>query len=110
MSSDSLMGSVDKLYENYKQNQKDKKEDAKMEEEKKVAEDEEMKDENEDQKRERIMAKFGDIIERDKKVQEEKDANQRPLSRAYLSICPFNKDSHKNTEEEKNVLGAYQVE
>lgn len=39
-------------------------------------------------------------MEEDEKTQEEMDP-QRPLSRAYLSICPFNKETNKNVEEQK---------
>ena len=37
-------------------------------------------------------------MEEDEKVQEDMD-EQRALSRAYLSICPFNKEHNKNAEE-----------
>lgn len=34
--------------------------------------------------------------------------DQRPLSRAYLSICPFNKGENQNAEEQKQSQQAYQ--
>lgn len=35
---------------------------------------------------------------------------QRPLSRAYLSLCPFNKLYHSNKEEDKSGAKAYSAD
>ena len=43
-----------------------------------------------DAKRERILKKYENVINEDAELQKESE-EQRPLSRAYLSICPFNR-------------------
>ncbi len=35
---------------------------------------------------------------------------QNPLSRGYLSLCPFNKALNKNITEEKSSVAAYQAD
>lgn len=45
------------------------------------------------------------------KQNEMKDkVRQRPLSRAYLSLCPFNKALNKNVEEEKSTAATYIID
>jgi hypothetical protein len=47
------------------------------------------------------MQKFKPLIDADKARMQEMDDDQKPLSRAYLSISSFLKDKTLNLEEEK---------
>lgn len=64
-------------------------------------EEEETKEESPEVKKERFLNKYKQLMEKDQQAMEQAP-QQRPLSRAYLSLCPINKSQNKNVEEEKN--------
>ena len=74
-------------------------EDVKMEEE--------AKDETPEQKRIRFNQKWQNIIEADVEAMEEDEITQRPLSRAYLSLCPSSRMTNKQVQDEKNQSNTY---
>ncbi len=59
---------------------------------------EESKTETAEQKRQRFLSKWEKTISEDEQAEEVK---QRPLSRAYLSLCPANRASNKQVQDEK---------
>ena len=60
-------------------------------EEVKQEEVEEEKEESVEAKKERFLKKYQQVIDSDLEVIESSESVQRPLSRAYLSLCPMNK-------------------
>ena len=56
------------------------------------------------------MNKYKLILDEGKNRMDANKETQRPLSRAYLSLCPFNKALNKNAEEEASTATAYQLD
>ena len=62
---------------------------------------EEEKDESPEARKRRFMTKWDKVIEQDVEAMAQRDSTQRPLSRAYLSLCPANRASNKQVQEER---------
>lgn len=73
---------------------KQQEEDVKMREEE--------KDETPEGKRARFLNKWSSVINQDVQQMTQHPPVQRPLSRAYLSICPVAKSQNKQAQDEKN--------
>lgn len=57
---------------------------------------EEAKNESPEEKRARFFKKWDQVIKQDvEEIQQNGPVQQRPLSRAYLSLCPANRASNK---------------
>ena len=79
-------------------------EDVKMEDD----QEEEQKNETPEQKRQRFLSKWDKVIAEDVEVMSSQPLiQQRPLSRAYLSLCPSNRSSNKQVQDEKNSANDY---
>ena len=63
---------------------------------------EEEKEETPEDKRARFMNKWQSVINKDVEQMNAHPPVQRPLSRAYLSICPVAKLQNKQAQDEKN--------
>lgn len=110
MGTESIMKYIISAYEKYKvqKEQLRRAKEAERATSKPEPEDVKMKpveDEKEEEKaeslevqRERLLMKYEEILNKDEEIQNEMK-EQGPLSRAYLSICPFNKSSNKIAEE-----------
>lgn len=71
--------------------------------------EEEVKEETLEVKRERFLSKWETTIEQDQKLMTEQQP-QRPLSRAYLSLCPFGRTQNKQVMDEKRSGTDYILE
>jgi hypothetical protein len=56
---------------------------------------EEGKNETPEERKQRFLNKWASVIENDAKLIAEEEPEQRPLSRAYLSLCPQNRATNK---------------
>lgn len=77
-------------------------EDAKMEEV-----EEEQKDISPELLKKRFWDKWRQTIDEDFEDLQDEPADQRPLSRAYLSLCPANRTSNKQVQDEKTSSQDY---
>lgn len=65
-------------------------------------EEEESKDESPEAKKKRFLERWSSIINEDVQAMIRDPPAQRPLSRAYLSVCPVSRTQNKQVQEEKN--------
>lgn len=72
-------------------------------------EDEEVKEETPEIKKQRFYSKWQATIEEDQKEMEQMQ-EQRPLSRAYLSLCPATRSTNKTVQDEKKGHADYLVD
>lgn len=76
-------------------------EDTKMEEV------EEQKEVSAEELKRRFWAKWKETVDEDYEDIQEEAVEQRPLSRAYLSLCPVNRNSNKQVQDEKTASQDY---
>ena len=69
--------------------------------------EEESKEESPETIRKRFMSKWQAVIDRDVEQMASPPHKQRPLSRAYLSLCPSSRVSNKQVQDEKNSANEY---
>lgn len=67
-----------------------------------MEEHEESKNESPEAKRKRFLDRWSAIINEDTAAMARDPPVQRPLSRAYLSVCPASRTQNKQVQEEKN--------
>ena len=77
------------------------KDDVAMKDHTSSSQEEEKKDESPEAKRKRFLGKWESVIASDVETMAEEDTQQRPLSRAYLSLCPANRSTNKQVQDEK---------
>jgi len=105
LGTDTIMNYVTKAYAKYQVKKKELKQpktQPKPAEDVKMEEVEESKDESPEAKKKRFLERWSSIINEDVAGMTRDPPVQRPLSRAYLSVCPASRAQNKQVQEEKN--------